>query len=136
MGIRCSVSRLTRSPSGLTTLDTDLPVQCTMATPSLDREIPRQGRRRSLTYVRQVQPAIEPAQVTERRYSFPLLLVTENGAFIGEGFRRFPLRALGLGSIRQVSLWVFLLIVRFRRPTALGYRVQDRGHVRAGHSKL
>jgi hypothetical protein len=28
------------------------------------------------------------------------------------------------------------LIIRFRRPTALGYRVQDRGHVRVGRSKL
>jgi hypothetical protein len=73
MGIRCSVSRLTRSPNGLTTLDTSLPAQCAMATPSLDRAIPRQGGIRPLTYVRQVQPALEPAQVTERRYSFPLL---------------------------------------------------------------
>ena len=87
MGIRCSVSRLTRSPNGLTTLDTSLPAQCAMATPSLDRAIPRQGGIRPLTYVRQVQPAFEPAWVTERRYSFPLLCYAEGGAFIGEGFR-------------------------------------------------
>jgi hypothetical protein len=85
MGIRCSVSRLTRSPNGLTTLDTSLPAQCAMATPSLDRAIPRQGGIRSLTYVRQVQPAFEPARVTERRYSFPLLTYAEGGTVIGEG---------------------------------------------------
>jgi hypothetical protein len=79
MGIRCSVSRLTRSPNGLTTLDTSLPAQCAMATPSLDRAIPRQGGIRPLTYVRQVQPALEPAWVTERRYSFPLLYYAEAG---------------------------------------------------------
>jgi hypothetical protein len=86
MGIRCSVSRLTRSPNGLTTLDTSLPAQCAMATPSLGRAIPRQGGIRPLTYVRQVQPAFEPARVTERRYSFPLLCYVEGGTFIGEGF--------------------------------------------------
>jgi hypothetical protein len=79
MGIRCSVSRLTRSPNGLTTLDTSLPAQCAMATPSLDRAIPRQGGIRPSTYVRQVQPALEPAWVTERRYSFPLLHYAEAG---------------------------------------------------------
>jgi hypothetical protein len=89
MGVRCSVSCLTRSPNGLTTLDTNLPAQCAMATPSLDRAVPRQGRIRPLTYVRQVQPAIEPARVTEQRYSFPLLSLAENQAFLGEGFYLF-----------------------------------------------
>jgi hypothetical protein len=58
MGIRCSVSRLTRSPNGLTTLDTNLPVWCAMATPSLGRAIPRQGGIRPLMYVRQVQSSL------------------------------------------------------------------------------
>ena len=58
-------------PHGLTTLDTSLPAQCAMATPSLGRAIPRQGGIRPLMCVRQVQPAFEPARVTERRYSFP-----------------------------------------------------------------
>jgi hypothetical protein len=132
MGIRCSVSRLTRSPNGLTTLDTSLPAQCAMATPSLDRAIPRQGGIRPLTCVRQVQPAFEPARVTERRYSFPLLCYGEDWLL---KVRVFDLSHhwQGLGSEFELGLWVlFLLIVRFRRPTALGYRVQDRGHVRVG----
>jgi hypothetical protein len=135
MGIRCSVSRLTRSPDGLTTLDTSLPAQCAMATPSLDRAIPRQGGIRPLICVRQVHPAVEPTWVTERRNSFPLLVEVQSWVFIGEGVRANQLLT-GVGFLFQLFLWVFLLIVRFRRPTALGYRVQDRGHVRVGCSKL
>ena len=68
----------------------------------------------------------------------PSTVNAEGGAFIGEGFRRLWLP--GLGPTLQGRLWVsfseLILIVRFRRPTALGYRVQDRGHVRSGPSKL
>jgi hypothetical protein len=42
-----------------------------------------------------------------------------------------------LGSNCQVPYCrgLFLLIVRFRRPTALGSRVQDRGHMRVGYTQ-
>ena len=121
-------------PHGLTTLDTSLPAQCAMATPSLGRAIPRQGGIRPLMCVRQVQPAFEPARVTERRYSFPQESTAETQYLkvrVGDDFQVKRQRG-GL-----FLVWVqFLLVDWFRRPTALGYRVQDRGHVRAGHSKL
>jgi hypothetical protein len=45
MGIRCFgfPPHAFPPPKGLTTLDTSLPAQCAMATPSLDQAIPRQG---------------------------------------------------------------------------------------------